>query len=68
MVTGFLVYCFIGSLIWLVLDGLGVIQHTFVTRIRNGKPTSNQAMVLATVMMILFWPLFIARWVRGMLA
>lgn len=62
LVTCALVYLSVGSCIWLVLDGLGVIGNTFADR-----DASRQAMVLATLMMILGWPLFVFWWVKGML-
>lgn len=54
LVTFLLVYLSIGSLIWLLLDGLGIIDNTFAAR-----RSSAQAMVLATLMMIFGWPLFV---------
>jgi hypothetical protein len=54
-----LVYLSIGSVIWIVLDLLGVIGTAF-------KPQVPGAIVLATLMMIVGWPLFVAWWVRGM--
>jgi hypothetical protein len=62
MVTALLVYCSIGSLIWLFLDYLGIIKNTFV------PGSSSKAMVMATAFMIVGWPYFIFRMVRGMLA
>lgn len=61
-VTCGLVYLSGGSLIWLVLDGLGIIGNTFVAR----PSSSARALVLASLMMIVGWPVFVARWVRGM--
>jgi hypothetical protein len=61
MVTAFLVYCSVGSLIWLVLDGLGIIENTFAAR-----NSSTGAMVLATLFMIVGWPLFVWKWAKGM--
>lgn len=62
LVTCFLVYLSIGSLIWLVLDGLGVIDHSFRVR----PHSSGKALVLASAMMIVGWPAFIYCWLRGM--
>lgn len=61
-VTVFLVHCSIGGLIWVILDGLGVIQNTFTP----GK--SGTAVVIATLIMVLGWPLFVWRWLKGMAA
>lgn len=63
MITGILVYINIGSIIWLILDGLGIIDNTYAARTN----TSSKAMVLATLMMIFAWPVFVFTWVRGML-
>jgi hypothetical protein len=62
IVRGLLVYIMIGSVIWMVLDGLGIIQNTFVARPNATKP----AMVLATLMMIFAWPRFVYVWIKGM--
>lgn len=63
LVTVCLVYLIIGSLIWLVLDGLGIIGNTFVER----PSASFRSLVLASAMMILGWPVFVLSWVMGML-
>lgn len=60
-VTCALVYCSTGSMIWLILDGLGIINNTFTRR-----NAGSAAMVLATLMMIVGWPVFTGRWVWGM--
>lgn len=62
LVTAMLIYLSIGAVIWLVLDGLGIIDNTFAARTR----TSAQAMVLATLMMIAAWPCFVFSWLNGM--
>jgi hypothetical protein len=64
MVTAILIYLSIGSVIWLILDGTGVIDNTYAARNRS----AGRAMVFATIMMIVCWPLFVARWLKGMLA
>lgn len=62
LVTCALVYLSVGSCIWLVLDGLGVISNSFVER----PSAAGRHVVLATLMMIAGWPWFIWCWVRGM--
>lgn len=62
LVTCALVYLSIGGVIWLVLDGLGIIDNTFAVR----PDATGRAMVLATLMMIFGWPKFIWSWVDGM--
>jgi hypothetical protein len=62
LITASLVYLSIGSAIWVVLDGLGIIENTFIER----AAPSGRAMVLATLMMIVGWPWFVAAWINGM--
>lgn len=62
IVTCALVYCSIGSMIWLILDGLGIIDNTYAER----NAASSRAMILATLMVIVGWPVFVWQWVRGM--
>ena len=62
LVTWGLVYLSVGSGIWLVLDGLGVISNSFAA-----KQSRSGALVLATLMMIVGWPVFIYAWLKGML-
>lgn len=62
IITGCMVYLSVGSMIWLILDGLGVIDNTFAARNRSCK----RAMVLATIFMIFGWPMFVFSWVKGM--
>lgn len=61
VVTGCLIHLSVGSCLWLILDGLGVIGNTFANR-----DASRQAMVLATLMMMVGWPWFVYSWLRGM--
>jgi hypothetical protein len=60
MITVLLVYLTVGSLIWVIPDGLGIIDNTFTAH------KSGPAMVLATLMMIGAWPWFVVIWLRGM--
>lgn len=62
LITPALVYLSIGAVLWLVLDGLGIIDNTFATRAQ----ASSRAMVLATLMMIVGWPVFVFNWLKGM--
>jgi hypothetical protein len=61
-ITCLLVHCSIGSMIWVVLDGLGIIDNTFSKR----NAGARKAMVTATIFMIVGWPVFIGRWLWGM--
>ncbi len=58
-----LIYLFIGSVIWLVIDGLGIIRATVVMRSAHA-PVSGAALTIATVAMIVFWPLFTLRFLK----
>jgi len=62
LVTGALVYLSIGSGVWLVLDGLGIIENSFVEH----PAKSGRAMVIATLMMIAGWPVFIWCFFKGL--
>jgi hypothetical protein len=62
LITPALIYLSVGGVLWLVLDGLGIIDNTFATRTRDAK----SEMVLATMMMIVGWPLFVFNWLKGM--
>lgn len=62
MMTPAMIYASIGAVLWLVLDGLGIIDNTFAARNR----VSARAMVMATVMMIALWPWFVWSWLKGM--
>lgn len=66
VVTCSLVYLSIGAAIWLALDCLGVINSSFIAARSGAKPSSPQALVLASAMLILAWPLFVFIWVKGM--
>ena len=56
MVTGFLVYCFIGSLFWVMMDFLGITHLTFSRRLKSGRPPSALQMACAILAAILAWP------------
>lgn len=64
MILGLLIYLNTGALIWCFLDCTGVIDNTYANR----NMASKRAMVLATLMMIVCWPVFVFSWVKGMLA
>ena len=58
-------YLFIGVLLWLVIDGLGIIRESVATRSAHGRPVSGEALAIATVCMIVGWPVFVFAFVRG---
>ena len=58
-VTSALVYLAIGSFAWLVLDQCGVIENALEAKRRaRGRPVTLPFAVLASVAMILVWPMF----------
>jgi uncharacterized membrane protein YfcA len=52
-----LVYLFIGALLWVVLDGLGVISGSYLDRVAEGRRPSALRMAVATVLAIVAWPI-----------
>ena len=68
MVEVILIYLLIGFAIWLALDGLGIIQHCYAAQLARGKEPSFAALVLASLLVIVTWPLFVLVWAKGMRA
>ena len=64
LITFLMVYLSIGASLWALLDGAGVVQTRFAAAPLRSR---SLAMVLATLMMIGSWPVFVHRWVKGML-
>jgi hypothetical protein len=62
LVTISLVYLSIGAVLWLVLDGLGMID---ISHHKDGRPMRNPAAVIAAVSMIVQWPRFAWVWIKG---
>jgi len=62
MITLCEVYLSIGSLIWVFMDMSGIIDTTLAKR----NAHLGASLVLATVLMILLWPWFLASWALGM--
>jgi hypothetical protein len=54
--TFILVYLFIGSALWVVLDGLGGMSRAYFARIAAGKRPSPIDMLLAIILAIIAWP------------
>lgn len=52
------VYLAAGSVMWMFMDHLGIVENSFEARLAAGKPVSMRIAVLATVLMILAWPKF----------
>jgi len=66
-VTGCLIHLCAGSLLWVLLDAFGIVQHTIEQRIKRGMKPTLPALVIATMMMILAWPVFIFGFLAGMM-
>lgn len=61
VITCVLVYLVCGSCTWVVMDGSGLTRCSF-----EGQPVSRIAIVLASLMMIVAWPVFAWEWVKGL--
>lgn len=59
-VTALLVWTSLGAMILIVLDGLGIVRKTYLTR----PNTTRTGMVLASLMVIVAWPMFGYVWLR----
>lgn len=57
LVTAFLVWLAIGSLLWVVLDGLGVMTGAYQGKLAAGRRLSACHLVLAIMLAIVAWPL-----------
>ena len=66
-VTGCLIYLCAGSLLWVLLDAWGIVDHTIKARLKRGEKSSMAALVIATAMMILAWPVFVFGFLAGMM-
>lgn len=58
-------YLAIGFVIWLVMDGLGIIADTVAARSAHGRPVRAPALTIATVWLIVMWPMVVWAVVRG---
>jgi thiosulfate reductase cytochrome b subunit len=65
LITFAFVYVLIGAVLWMVLDGLGILKNSFAERLARGNPTSMRVATLATAMMILCWPKFAWAFVKA---
>jgi len=68
LVTAGLIYLCAGSLLWVLLDAWGIVEHTIKARQKRGEKSSLAALVIATLMMILAWPVFVFGFLAGMVA
>jgi hypothetical protein len=62
------IYLSIGGVIWLLLDGLGIVSESHVQRVASGKPIDMLGIVVHTVELVAFWPLYVWIWLRGLFA
>ena len=58
-INAVLVYLFVGSCAWIVLDAFGFVEKVFLARAARGASTSVVAWSLASFAMILVWPRFV---------
>jgi hypothetical protein len=65
LVTASLAYLMIGSLVWMLLDGLGIVRNSFEARLARGRPVSFLRGALATAAAILAWPMIVYVFLRG---
>ena len=65
-VTGCLIYLCAGSLLWVLLDAWGIVDHTIKARLKRGENSSLAALTIATSMMILAWPVFVFGFLAGL--
>jgi hypothetical protein len=65
LVTCALVYLLVGSLIWLFLDWAGIVKSSYRARLARGEPTTWGGLTLATVFVIVGWPMFVSMWIKG---
>jgi hypothetical protein len=66
LVTAALWYLFVGAVIWMVLDGLGIPKASVVARRAAGRAVTTRGVVMATLLVIVAWPRFVWVWARGM--
>lgn len=66
LITALLWYAFVGSVIWMFLDGLGIISSNVLARRASGKPATMGTLVRATLLVIFAWPAFVWLWIKGM--
>jgi hypothetical protein len=66
MVEVILIYLSIGALIWLVLDGLGLVRAGYLASRARAEASPGVAMVFATLMVIVLWPWLVFTWLKGM--
>jgi hypothetical protein len=51
-----LLWLLIGSLLFMLLQGLGVVESVSLSRAARGRPITSAQMVLAMAMAIVVWP------------
>ena len=66
MVEVILVYLSIGAMIWLLLDGLGLVRAGYLASRARAEASPGGALVLATLMVIVLWPRLVFMWLKGM--
>lgn len=68
LVTCLLVWIAAGSVVWMVLEGFGLIGAQLADWHERGKRLSPLAFGMAVAMVILAWPVFVAAFARAIIA
>lgn len=66
LVTLLLWWLLVGAVIWMVLDGLGIVRESVEVRRAAGRSATTAGVVLATLLVIIAWPAFVFVWAKGM--
>lgn len=68
LVTVSLVWIAAGSVVWMVLEGFGLIGAQLADWRARGRRLSPIAFGMAVVLVILAWPVFVAAFARAIIA
>lgn len=66
MIDAVMAYLTVGALVWLGMDGLGIIAESVAARSAHGKQVTRGGVALASVWMICVWPVFVFALMRGL--
>ena len=61
-----LIWLLIGSLVWMTMDGVGIVSDTYALWLREGRAPSAGVMVVATIYAIVVWPYFVWKFFEGL--
>lgn len=60
----FLISCFIGALLWVVIDGIGVTASTYHRRVAAGERPRGLHVMASIVVAIVAWPIVARELIR----